>query len=795
MENTWKQKLLKYLQDDTISEIECNGTSSIFIRRGKRLEVPDIFRNLQEYYEMVDSLIKEINPSLKNLPVYLEEGRLIYDREENKIARVHIVLPPITDTPQITIAKKTTSLVEVDDIYRKGSISQKTRNFIKAAIECKLNIVFSGSTGSGKALLDTTLIPTPNGLIEMRNLKEGDLVYSPEGKPTRILKVYYPDVKKAYKMTFNKGEEIVACEDHNWYVYDLKKPITPFKWNRLSQEEQSKIKNKLYSVLDEPSYQISFNDFVRRVLNRKYNKVVSILKKEGVKENSHDIAKSLLSKFTKTISYPLYKKTTKELYKGNSEIKNKRARYFIDSQKCVEFPKKELPIHPYILGCWLGDGFSASGSIVGNKDRLPYLLHFINFLGYDTTFSCNEKKENVVRYLIRHKGKSIVPTLRSLNLINNKHIPKDYIYTSKEDRQYLIAGLIDTDGWVDKSGRVHLEMTKKEIIESAYEILLSLGYRPTKIKDKIPSVKYVKDEIEEKHFGKRVYYFSFIDNEHQIPLKNPFKYKRLENRNNLIQQNKHSRIYIKDIVPVEVTTENFMCFEVEDSSHMFLASEYYIPTGNTTFLEACTKLIPMSTRIGVIEDSPELALIQPNVTYLHSHLWKPGMEDKEVASLDWCVRQINRMRTDLIIVGETRGPEFKEFITAANSGMEGSLTTLHANTPKMALSKMASFIMEASPQPIRAINKVIGSTIDIVVQLGKTVEGRYRLLGIDEVTSMLGQDENAEIATTPLTIYNEQTDRWTDTFLISDRLRKRFIEKGYDVKDFTKDNRFGLPKI
>lgn len=209
-------------------------------------------------------------------------------------------------------------------------------------------------------------------------------------------------------------------------------------------------------------------------------------------------------------------------------------------------------------------------------------------------------------------------------------------------------------------------------------------------------------------------------------------------------------------------------------------------SGKTTMMEAITKLIDPNTRIGVVEDAPELRLIQNNVTYLHSKPWRPGMNPNDEVTLDWCTRQINRMRTDLLIIGETRGKEFKEFITAANSGMEGSMTTLHANNPKAALRKMTQFVMEAQPQPNRTINKAISTTVDLIIQLHKTVDGKYKCIAIEEISEILGRDEQAEIATTPLTEWLEDRQQWSDDFLISDKLRKRLEDKGYDSYTFHK---------
>lgn len=210
--------------------------------------------------------------------------------------------------------------------------------------------------------------------------------------------------------------------------------------------------------------------------------------------------------------------------------------------------------------------------------------------------------------------------------------------------------------------------------------------------------------------------------------------------------------------------------------------------GKTTILEALTKFIPHDTRIGVVEDSPELVLIQPNVVYLHSMPWKPGMDKNKEVTLDWCMRQINRQRTDLVIIGETRGSEFKQFITAANSGMEGSMTTLHANSPKLALQKMNQFIAEAQDLPTRLINTSIASSIDIIIQLSKSLSGEYKTTTIEEVSEILGKDENATIATTNLSSYDEQTKTWSDKFLINDKIRKKFESKGYDCSTFIKRN-------
>jgi len=210
--------------------------------------------------------------------------------------------------------------------------------------------------------------------------------------------------------------------------------------------------------------------------------------------------------------------------------------------------------------------------------------------------------------------------------------------------------------------------------------------------------------------------------------------------------------------------------------------------GKTTFLEAFTKELPMETRIGVAEDTPELTLLQPNTTYLHSVPWRPGMEEKDVASLSWVVAQFNRMRTDKVIVGETRGKEFADFLVAANSGMEGSITTIHADDPVRALTKMNNFALKGNPgQPVRSINIDIAQSIDVIIQLAYfKADSRYRVTAIQEITSTIGVGEDATIATNRLYTYNADNDTWTKISNPTDALRQKFKQHGVATDTFMK---------
>ena len=185
--------------------------------------------------------------------------------------------------------------------------------------------------------------------------------------------------------------------------------------------------------------------------------------------------------------------------------------------------------------------------------------------------------------------------------------------------------------------------------------------------------------------------------------------------------------------------------------------------GKTTFLSAASKLIDGRESICVCEDAPELLFSNlPLTRYLMAYPKQPGVSSDDQASLSWVVAQTARMRCDRIIVGETRGPEFADFLTAANSGFDGSMTTLHANTPRMALDKMFNFAKRApgnGSTPPSSINKDIANAVDYVIQLGRP-RNKYRVLAIEEITKVVGDSESATIKTQPIYQYDLQADSW-----------------------------------
>ncbi|TPK99055.1 MULTISPECIES: CpaF family protein [unclassified Mesorhizobium] len=160
-------------------------------------------------------------------------------------------------------------------------------------------------------------------------------------------------------------------------------------------------------------------------------------------------------------------------------------------------------------------------------------------------------------------------------------------------------------------------------------------------------------------------------------------------------------------------------------------------SGKTTLLNALSSYIPSKERLVTIEDAAELQLQQPHVGRLETR--PPNVEGKGEIRQRELVKNALRMRPDRIIVGEVRGEEAFDMLQAMNTGHEGSMTTIHANTPRDAISRLEQMIgMAGLPMTHDSIRAQIASAIDIIVQTQRLSDGGRRVVSISEITGMEG---------------------------------------------------------
>lgn len=161
-------------------------------------------------------------------------------------------------------------------------------------------------------------------------------------------------------------------------------------------------------------------------------------------------------------------------------------------------------------------------------------------------------------------------------------------------------------------------------------------------------------------------------------------------------------------------------------------------SGKTTLLNLLAGFIGAQERLVTIEDAAELSLCHPHCVALEAR--PANLEGRGAVSIRDLVRNALRMRPDRIIVGECRGAEALDMLQAMNTGHEGSLTTVHANGPREALSRLEVMVHLAGVDlPSFAVREQIASAVDLVVQLARLPDGRRRVVSVTEVTGMEGQ--------------------------------------------------------
>lgn len=161
-------------------------------------------------------------------------------------------------------------------------------------------------------------------------------------------------------------------------------------------------------------------------------------------------------------------------------------------------------------------------------------------------------------------------------------------------------------------------------------------------------------------------------------------------------------------------------------------------TGKTTLLNVLSSFIPEDDRIVTIEDAVELQLQQEHVVRLESR--PPNIEGKGAVGIRELVRNSLRMRPDRIIVGEVRGGESLDMLQAMNTGHDGSLSTVHANSPRDAIARLETLVLMAGMDlPLRAIREQVASAVDLIIQVSRLRDGSRRVTHVTEVQGMEGE--------------------------------------------------------
>ncbi len=385
-------------------------------------------------------------------------------------------------------------------------IYDKQADYIRdLAFESRVAAVSGHKTG--KLLHPDTPIPTPSGMRRYGDLRVGDEVFSDTGCPCRIVGEVHWKNRPLMRVHFADGTWVDADEKHEWVVHTHKSR------------------------------------------KRTWHPAVTV--------ETHELLERL----------------TVPNGRGKDGKPRQIPNFTVDLPGPLQLPRRDLPLDPYVLGAWLGDGTSAGASITGLSEICGSLAAAGCAVGRRTPKKNNRAAKigigkATARPHLRGHRNDVTDALRTLGVLNNKHVPNEYLWASKEQRLALLQGLMDTDGHCDKRHRLQFCNTNKQLADSVLFLVRSLG---------------IKARIHEKRatlYGRDMGPKWHVEWGHPLAVfRLPRKLARL--RTSWTQKaNAHRRMAVVNVerLPDHVDSK---CIEVDSPSHLYLCGESMVPTHNS----------------------------------------------------------------------------------------------------------------------------------------------------------------------------------------------------------------------
>jgi hypothetical protein len=357
-------------------------------------------------------------------------------------------------------------------------------------------LFYGGSAGGGKLLALDTPIPTPEGWKVMGDLQPGDHVFDACGTIIDVIAAYPIDVNpECFLLTFDDGSQIKAGAEHRWLTYDARE-LSAF--------------------------------------------TASIAKRNSEKPSTVKPIPIGTIRTTREISETL-------------RLKTGRANHAIPLTAALYTQEIALPIDPYCLGAWLGDGSAACGGVTGIDPEIWQEIERAGFKVSHHTFS--EQSHSILE---------LKPLLRQIGVLQNKHIPTMYSRASRSQRLALLQGLMDTDGTVSGSGSVEFTNTNRRLAEGVYEIIVSLGWKCRIVESR--AMLYGKD-------------CGPVFNIKWTPDDYVFRLPRKRSKQKLATRRTTKFRYIVGCEPIP--SEPMRCITVSSANGLYLAGRSMIPTHNS----------------------------------------------------------------------------------------------------------------------------------------------------------------------------------------------------------------------
>lgn len=395
----------------------------------------------------------------------------------------------------------------------------------------KRYVLFGGARGPGKCPDVNTPVPTPDGWATIGSLRVGDRVFDERGVPCTVTgkSPVYTD-HKCYRLVFDDGSEIVADAEHLWHTFTkadreaLRKRSDHYRARRRASR---------------PSRAKAGTSVARTEALASHNAAVGVAARKpaptGAVRTTEEIAGSLRVQHGREVNHSIRVSGPWDL------------------------PERDLPVDPYVLGAWLGDGTKHHGIIASND---PEVIQEVEAAGYKAS-------KHKAPFLWGIRG--LVTDLRAAGVHLNKHIPDEYLRASAEQRLALLQGLMDTDGSCSsRDGSCEFTNTNERLAHGVHELVISLGYKAR--------LTTGRATFDGRDCGPK-WRIVWTPNAN---LPAPF---RLSRKKALLRSVTRQTAEFRYIVSCEeVESVPVQCISVDSPSHLYLIGRSAIPTHNTVAL-------------------------------------------------------------------------------------------------------------------------------------------------------------------------------------------------------------------